>query len=304
MTMASDYQQLQEDAQKKIAAGNIEAAIEQLEQAYTLEQTFEVNQQLVQYYYEHEQLQTATDLIKEFVADYVQGTESQQSLYVDVCVRANYFIDARQFVAQLPVNNQLPYVETIIEAENRYRDDQHTALVTNQKAFFHLSEVPMGQQSRAISKAKQLPLQEFVFSARGILVDPFAYQLTRVSVLDELMKLAVVEPVDMLTLIETKINIKPSDIKALEQQPIVIEVMGRLAESPLANDPSQYLVLEQQFRLCLMLLMPNFDEAIGDVQTWMEQTLLMFGFEFQTDKTETETQKIWREGLSNALLKL
>ncbi|MBM7618121.1 hypothetical protein JOC36_001723 [Weissella uvarum] len=296
------YQNLVNQGQQAEQAQDVEEAILAYEQAYSEEQTFEVNQKLASLYLKHEQYEAAMQLVREQTGAYFTADGQAQQIYLACCLAANVFIEARQLVAHNPeLQDKIPEIEA---AEAKYRTEQQATLKENQKAFYHLSDNPMGFQSQVIKAAMKLPLEEFMFSAKSILIDPFAHQLTRVSVLEELIKLQINEAVEMKNLIGETEQVIPAEILPFEQQPVVIEILNRLEQSPLASDPSQFIVLKQQFTLCLMLLMPDFSAAISDVQTWMEQTLKMFGMEFMTQREETQAQQAWREQLSEALMAL
>jgi len=297
-----DSAELQKLGNQAIAEGDDEHALMYFEEAYSKEQSFALNIKLAELYTQHEQNELANDLVHEYVAEYGSSTIEAQRIFINACLNANAFIDARQFIYMNHLDSG--FLEQVTESENHFRDTQQAAVLEIKKSFYHLSDAPMGQQSQIVRRAKHLPRPEFLFCAKYILIDPFAHQLSRVSVLEELMKLGVSEEIEMMSLIGQHERVVPNQIPFLTQQSKFKAVMNLLANSPLANDPTQFEILKQQVNLCLMLMMPNLDQAISDVKVWTEQTLLMFGMEFSTTDTESGAQKEWRDALNQALMTL
>ncbi|RRG17397.1 hypothetical protein D3P96_07910 [Weissella viridescens] len=297
-----DKAELQKLGDQALAENDDEHALMYFEEAYRKEQTFDLNVKLAKLYLQQEQNEAANDLVHEYSTEYGQSDPEKQQLYIESCLKSSAFIDARQFIYLNHLHSNL--VEQITVAEADFRENQQTALLENQKAFYHLSDAPMGQQSQVVRRAKHLPLTEFLFCAKYILIDPFAHQLSRVSVLEELMKLGVEEQINMINLLGSQEAIVPKQIPFLAQQNKFKAIMDLLEKSPLANDPTQFEILKQQINLCLMLMMPNLDQAILDVKVWTEQTLLMFGMEFMTNTEEVGVQKEWRDALNQALMTL
>lgn len=139
--------------------------------------------------------------------------------------------------------------------------------------FYQLAAGDLLQQRMAYEESKALPKRSWVKAATHLLVDPFVKPIVRVTLLEDLRKLKVSEPVWFQWLIGEPRQLTPTDLRPLEDEIVNQKALKTLKAQLGSVDPVSAQLQVESLRIQLALLYPFADEAVADWQTWVALNL-------------------------------
>ncbi|MDT3391931.1 MAG: hypothetical protein LIR22_06360, partial [Bacillota bacterium] len=144
-------------------------AIDYLQAAYELKQTFAVNVLLVTALLADEQYQQAATLAQEQASAYLDSQDAGR-LYLTALCKTHDFIGIRK-LCHLQPGKPAPtlcaqHLTLVEQAEKLYRQQATQQIKELQKALYQLSAVPIYEQLNLAKRAQQLPQTEFVLASR------------------------------------------------------------------------------------------------------------------------------------------
>lgn len=272
-------------------AGDFQAAVDLFEEAYQLEQTLDLNHALVKSLDQSEQYAQAYRIATELPWHAYESRETQE-LFINVALHAEQPIAARKMLARY-VGNPDDMLQGINQVEQQLRVEQSVKVKTLTREFYHLGEASLVAQQQRLQEYDQLPLDEYVFGAKGVLMDPFAHALTRATVFASLQALQYEHAIDMLNVLGETETIVPAKVKKLEKMTSYQTIQKEFIEQETQMDPIMWQGLVQQNQLMLQIMYPFIDEVIDAPVDWLVNLQdMMMG---QSEGYSATKQGRWQE---------
>ena len=288
-----ETQALIDRAQLEMKQENWHDAAETLADLYESLQTFDINNRLVTALFMDKQYQLASSYADDFLAEYLDD-ETHFRMIVALAVQNQSFVYAQQ-LAMLwdDEQTQSEILDEIRTAENHAKETMATTLATISRQFYHMSDYDLDAQRNRYEAARRLPVADFVIGAKFLLVDPFALPLIRATLLEDLQKLDIQEPVQYRWLDEQLYTIRLDQINPLTSSEVFEKIATLIDDRLGQEDPVALEMLAHQMRLELTLLYPQTDDVIIDADSWVDSSLdRYYG---QSNHTEVGLQKYWHD---------
>lgn len=184
--------------------------------------------------------------------------------YLGALIATNNFIVAWKTLASADQQMKIPAMVTRLEeAEVRYQEDFPQSVRADERYFYHLGDRQLADQIKAIKQAYHLPQKNYIRAASFNLVDPYLNQLTRVSILKDLVDLRVERELDFIWLDEKSYRVVPAQIDTSRLRK---ELMRLIEQSA---DPVQAELLIQQAGLMYDLAFPFPERVFATAAGWL-----------------------------------
>lgn len=291
---------LTSDAQAAFDSGDYQQAVDLYEAAYQLEQTVALNMAFVKSLDAAEQYAQAYRIATELPWS-AYKTEESQVRFIRVALHAGQPISAHKMLVKFNSDSH-ELEELISQTEQILRDEQAVKIKTMTREFYHLGEATLTEQQQRLQEYDQLPLDEYVFGAKGILTDPFAHPLTRATVFASLQQLNIADAIDMLSVLGEVQAVKPNDFTSLQEMTVYKAVQKLLIEQEPQMDPVMWQGIAQQTELMLQIMYPFLDDGIDQVDDWVANLQAMMMGEL-TAKMDTK-QGEWQQATIQAMTEI
>lgn len=291
--LTPEIQEMMTRAQIEMKQENWHDAAETLTIVYEALATFDINYRLVTALFMDEQYQLAASYADDFLLSYLEE-ETDFRMLVALAIQNQNFVYAQQLVMLWQDNTvQASILEEIRTAEVRAKAAMTTTFQTIARQFYHLSDYSIIEQRDRYESARHLPVAEFIVGARYLLVDPFATPIIRATLLEDLQKLRVSEPVQYRWLDDNLYTIQLDELPLLTDSEIFEEIADYLDEKVGHDDPIALDLLAQQVRFELTLLYPRVTEVVTDPESWVDASIDQY-YE-RHNLSEMAEQKKWHE---------
>lgn len=291
--LTPEMQQLMARAQTEMKQENWHDAAETLATVYETLATFDINYRLVTALSMDEQYQLAASYADDFLMDYL-ASEPDFRMIVALAVQNQNFVYAQQLAMLWQDDTiQADVLAEIRVAEDHARVDMANTFQTIARQFYHLSDYSITEQRDRYESARHLPVAEFIVGACYLLVDPYATPIIRATLLEDLQKLQVSEPVQYRWLDDNLYTIQLAELPLLTDSEIFEVIADYLDEKVGQDDPIALEMLAQQVRFELTLLYPRVDEVVTDPEGWVEASIDQY-YE-RHNFSEMAEQKKWHE---------
>lgn len=276
-------------------------ALDALDEAYDLKQTPAINQMLTRVLLADGQYKTAQLFADEFIDSYLATNETAQ-LYVTVALHNQQFLVAREFIMWLPEAQRADLMAQVVTAEMTARQTQQATITTIARHFYHLSDGDAISQRERLIAADKLPLDEYLVGARFVLLDPFLTAISRVSVLDRLRRLRVMQSVDMVWLDGRTLTVVPAQLESIENMVRYQAIVTELQSYERTVGPAMVHGLAEQVRLMLMIAYPVLERVAIEPKSWVASLIAeSLGNAMPEEAVE---QREWRAKLQAEMLAL
>lgn len=276
-------------------------ALDALDEAYDLKQTPAINQMLTRVLLADGQYKTAQLFADEFIDSYLATNETAQ-LYVTVALHNQQFLVAREFIMWLPEAQRADLMAQVVTAEMTARQTQQATITTIARHFYHLSDGDAISQRERLIAADKLPLDEYLVGARFVLLDPFLTAISRVSVLDRLRRLRVMQSVDMVWLDGRTLTVVPAQLESIENMVRYQAIVTELQSYERTVGPAMVHGLAEQVRLMLMIAYPVLERVAIEPKSWVAGLIAeSLGNAMPEEAVE---QREWRAKLQAEMLAL
>lgn len=242
--------------------GKRDQAIQMLERLDAKAPANRIAELLNHFYIANQQYPEALQLVANQSANFLH----QPAIFADylqALIATNNFIVAWKALGTVDQRVAAPLAEQLQQAEARYQADFPESVRADERHFYHLGDRKMTDQIKAITQAYHLPRENYVRAASYNLVDPYLSQLTRVSILKDLVALQVTRELDFIWLDEQKYRVVPSKINA---EHLRNELMRLIEQS---SDPVQAALLTQQGGLMYDLAFPFPKRIFTSAAGWL-----------------------------------
>lgn len=237
-------------AEENDRKGNIDAAIQNLEEALRNGRSKEIILYLCRLYRKNKQGDRAYTLIKE-----EPDLFSDQQIYQEYCqiLSANhFFIEALQL--ERLSGKELPVKVTAADIEK-------------QKVIMDLFKRQKSITQWDYEQLLKLDLVNFKSFAQSLLLDPSQNFAVRLSLCEDLVRLKIKENIKIIILGEEK-QFVPADTLLLEKSPIYREIVSGIG-SKFRNNPSQLPVMLGEINLILGSLYPKLSSYIDEPDSFL-----------------------------------
>lgn len=291
--LTPEMQALMTRAQTEMKQENWHDAAESLTVIYETIATFDINYRLVTALFMDEQYQLAASYADDFLLNYLEE-ETDFRMLVALAIQNQNFVYAQQLVMLWQDETvQAAVLSDIRDAEVRAKTTMAATFQTIARQFYHLSDYSIMEQRDRYESARHLPVDEFIVGARYLLVDPFATPIIRATLLEDLQKLQVAEPVQYRWLDDEIYTIALNQLPLLTDSEIFEEIADYLDEKVGQDDPIALDLLAQQVRFELTLLYPRVTEVVTDPEGWVDASIDQY-YE-RRNLSEMAEQRKWHE---------
>lgn len=291
--LTPEMQALMTRAQTEMKQENWHDAAESLTVIYETIATFDINYRLVTALFMDEQYQLAASYADDFLLNYLEE-ETDFRMLVALAIQNQNFVYAQQLVMLWQDETvQAAVLSDIRDAEVRAKTTMAATFQTIARQFYHLSDYSIMEQRDRYESARHLPVDEFIVGARYLLVDPFAIPIIRATLLEDLQKLQVAEPVQYRWLDDEIYTIALNQLPLLTDSEIFEEIADYLDEKVGQDDPIALDLLAQQVRFELTLLYPRVTEVVTDPEGWVDASIDQY-YE-RRNLSEMAEQRKWHE---------
>ncbi len=291
--LTPEMQALMTRAQTEMKQENWHDAAESLTVIYETIATFDINYRLVTALFMDEQYQLAASYADDFLLNYLEE-ETDFRMLVALAIQNQNFVYAQQLVMLWEDETvQAAVLSDIRDAEVRAKTTMAATFQTIARQFYHLSDYSIMEQRDRYESARHLPVDEFIVGARYLLVDPFATPIIRATLLEDLQKLQVAEPVQYRWLDDEIYTIALNQLPLLTDSEIFEEIADYLDEKVGQDDPIALDLLAQQVRFELTLLYPRVTEVVTDPEGWVDASIDQY-YE-RRNLSEMAEQRKWHE---------
>lgn len=291
--LTPEMQALMTRAQTEMKQENWHDAAESLTVIYETIATFDINYRLVTALFMDEQYQLAASYADDFLLNYLEE-ETDFRMLVALAIQNQNFVYAQQLVMLWEDETvQTAVLSDIRDAEVRAKTTMAATFQTIARQFYHLSDYSIMEQRDRYESARHLPVDEFIVGARYLLVDPFATPIIRATLLEDLQKLQVAEPVQYRWLDDEIYTIALNQLPLLTDSEIFEEIADYLDEKVGQDDPIALDLLAQQVRFELTLLYPRVTEVVTDPEGWVDASIDQY-YE-RRNLSEMAEQRKWHE---------
>lgn len=291
--LTPEMQALMTRAQTEMKQENWHDAAESLTVIYETIATFDMNYRLVTALFMDEQYQLAASYADDFLLNYLEE-ETDFRMLVALATQNQNFVYAQQLVMLWQDETvQAAVLSEIRDAEVRAKTTMATTFQTIARQFYHLSDYSIMEQRDRYESARHLPVDEFIVGARYLLVDPFATPIIRATLLEDLQKLHVADPVQYRWLDDEIYTIALNQLPLLTDSEIFEEIADYLDEKVGQDDPIALDLLAQQVRFELTLLYPRVTEVVTDPEGWVDASIDQY-YE-RRNLSEMAEQRKWHE---------
>lgn len=275
-------------------------AVELFEEAYQLEQNQDINARFVACLEAAEQFEYAYRIATERAwQSYVDVAE--QEMFMRIALRVNRPIAARKMLSQFK-GDEARWRTTIEASENDSRYNEQTRIKQMTREFYHLGQATLTEQQRMLVDMDQLPLTEYVFSAKGVLTDPFSNPLIRAAIFESLQHLKYSEDIHMLSVLGDERVVNAAETDALIEMSTYKEIMERLFDLENEMDPVMWQGVHQQTQLMLQMMYPFVDDGVENVDDWLNDIqVMMFGI---GEVRSQPDQKHWQQAIFQAMTEI
>lgn len=267
---------------------------------YQARQTAELNRYLATSLYHDQQFLAAEQIAAENDRAYLidQRWFTQR---LTIALKNQQFIFARQWChlpeAQVWAQAGLAQVVT---AEDQARQTLGATQRVIAKQFYHLGDTDLAEQQRRIKRAQQLPLREFLRGVQYLLVDPFLHPLLRATLLEELSRLQLDQPVRLQWLDDQIYTVETAKLGPVAAGPAAQAALTYLTTQFAQTNPGLVANVRQTLNLQLMLLYPFADKVLTAPEAWIDY---LAGRPVQTaiSPEQAKQLKTWQKRLGKHL---
>lgn len=263
-------------------------AIHILETENELKQDDELIRVLIHFYVENKQFKAAIELIRDQPAKFIEQKNTFRD-YFEALVQTKIFSLARKELFNYyeeTTPDLKKYLNFLENQENEYAIAFPKTMKENERDFYHLGDKRVIQQAAVIEKAYYLPWSNFKRAAKFNLVDPFLNQITRVSILKDLVLMRLEEPVRFIWIDEKEYEVFPKDLLGTDE---MWKKIKKAIEN--YNDPVQSEMLQQQAELLYELSYPFSKRVLPTSEEWLTALKKQF-FEGKDIKAFKELNQI------------
>lgn len=231
------------------------------QQAYSIEASPQVNKNYVLSLYKTRQFVKAEKIGMEYPENYLAEVNSFY-FFLTILLLNNSYILAHKFIALANPSWQAIAKQRTAEAEQLSRDTTGQTLLSLTRQFRNIAESSLPEQNKLLEKANQLPLKEYLTTAKYLLVNPDTNQFLRVSLLETLKAVDLQESLEFIWLDHQKYQVIANQLPQIEEIEEYQQVMTFVRESFDSRLDAKQII--DSIKLQLRLMYPYLDRVLTD----------------------------------------
>lgn len=263
-------------AQQALDQENWIEALSIYEELYQIEQSADVNRQLVSLAVRLEQFQLGEQYLLDNIDAYLDNKSDIDNVIL-IFTRNQNYIMCREIIMR--INNLTLYQyanDLITKTEDEARQILSSTFKTRMREFKYLGLHEFAQQYQGYQVGLQLPLKEHVAIARALLLDEDVSELIRITILASFVSLKIPGEVDFLWLDQAIYTRDLTNtIPSLATKTAFI-IQDTLYDELEDSDPVTLSALEQNIVLRIRASFPFIDEVITDPVNWTKYQIARF----------------------------
>lgn len=252
-------------------------AIQHLEAAYRLNQSFDIHRLLVICYIEHHDFTQAKETIRERLYDYTSDHEGRM-IYLSVLKQTHEFVTAHMFIHDYQaidpeLTEQLPLLQRDEEYLYAYHAEKYRHIMEEMHQL--ATKSPMEQQ-QIVKNALYLPVKYYKQVVLPLLVSRSVNVLIRAHLLENLHHLDYKKQVSYLLFNGEQITVVPAKLQDMLNSKSYVQLETQI-EIELASKPDMKRLLLQELPLMFAILYPYPEHFIHNTERFLHAMLYRYG---------------------------
>lgn len=254
-----------------------EKAIPPLEEAYHMNQSYDIHRLLVICYMEVNDWKKAKQLFCEKYHDYV-STHDGRIIYLNLLTHTHEFVTAKMFINDFKEIDQeltsfLPALQRDEEYLYSYHQEQYNTLI-DQLTTLH--DVYYMEQYEIIKQSLYLPVHLFVEYTIPLLTNDHIHIVIRASLLENLQRLGCNRVVPYLLFNGEIIDVVPEKLTNIMNSKSYVQLEAQI-EIELAKQPDMKVILLKELPLIFSVLYPVPEQFIRNSKRFLQAMLYRYG---------------------------
>lgn len=263
-------------AQQALDQENWLEALSVYEELYQIEQSADVNRQLVNLTVRLEQFQLGEQYLLDNVDAYLDNKDDIDNLIL-IFMRNQNYIMCREIINRINNLSLYQYANDLVtKEEEKARQILSGTFKTRMREFKYLGLHKFAQQYQGYQTGLQLPLKEHVAIARTLLIDEDVSELVRITILASFVSLKITGEVDFLWLDQKLYTRDLTDTVPSLATKTAFVIQDTLYDELEDSDPVTLVALEQNIILRIRASFPFIDEVITDPVNWTKYQIARF----------------------------
>lgn len=252
-------------------------AIPPLEEAYRLNQSFDIHRLLVICYMESHQYGEAKAVLRERLYDYTSNHEGRM-IYLRLLIKTHEFITARMFIHEYKsIDAQLVDQLSTIQRDEEYLYSYHQEeyqIIMEQ--LHQIATKPMAEQQKIVKDALYLPVKYYEKVILPLLVSPQVNILIRAHLLETLHRLGCNRTIAYLLFNGQEVMVIPEELQDMFNSKSYVQLQTQI-EIELASKPDMKKLLLKELPLMFSILYPYPERFIHSTHRFLHAMLYRYG---------------------------
>ena len=262
-----------------------EKAIAPLEEAYQMNQSYDIHRLLVICYMEVSNFTHAKELFKEKYHDYVSNHEGR-IIYIKLLQHTHEFVTAHMFINDFKEIDQelleyLPLLQRDEEYLSSYHQEEYVELAKQMKT---LSEVSYLEQYQRIKRSLYLPVKQFIHCSLPLLTNPHVHIVIRSSLLENLQRLHCKRRISYLLFNGETVEVMPYELQGILNSKSYVQLEAQI-EIELDKQPDMKAILLRELPLIFSVIYPLPEHFIRNTRRFLQAMLYRYGMTAQKENT-------------------
>lgn len=281
--MDDNLKKIIEQAEEAFDQGNWVEATDLYTQAYSMQQSFDINRGLAASLLNQKRPGDAEAVILDYFNYYLSEPETAE-LALDVVLENNDFLLANQmlnYYATNPSPNIRPdilddFVKRINIAEDRHERSFKPEKEKISARLLSIVTESTTEQIQLLRKLREFNKADYIKNAKILLGNPLLHPLLKSEALENLLKLGVDEDVDISFYGENK-TCNPSKLMPIMSTDVYLKMCDELGKLLTDENETQIENFKGELSLYAAFVYPFGDEIIKTPELWTKAMLLRYG---------------------------
>ncbi|AKP66453.1 tetratricopeptide repeat protein [Companilactobacillus ginsenosidimutans] len=284
MDDSDNLKKILEQADDAFDKGNWEEAVDYYSQAYSIKQSFSINQGLAAALLNQKNADQAESVILDYFNYYLSDPEAAK-LAVDIVVENNDYLLANQMIHFYDENKLSTIKGSFVDefkARVKLSEERHSRSFKPRMAVItgkinSIVTMNVVDQIQLIRSLREFDKDNYLSCVKLLLLNPLLHPLLKSEVLENIFKLGVDETVNISFYGETK-TCNPSRLKPIMSTDVYLAMCDEL-EKILMNSENEVQVenLRSELSLYAAMVYPFGAEIIKKPSLWTKVFLLRYG---------------------------
>ncbi|MFH5810920.1 tetratricopeptide repeat protein [Companilactobacillus sp. FL22-1] len=283
MDDSDNLKKIIEQAEEAFDQGDWDQATDLYTQAYSMQQSFNINRGLAASLLNQKRPGDAEAVILDYFNYYLSEPETAE-LALDIILENNDFLLANQML-NFYDTNQPPQIKPEFVDDFKKRiaiaEDRHERSFKPEKEniirrLLSIVTEPTSEQIQLLRKLREFNKEDYIKNSKILLGNPLLHPLLKSEALENLLKLGVDEEVDISFYGENK-TCNPSTLMPIMSTSVYLKMCDELEKLLTDENETQMENFKGELSLYAAFVYPFGDEIIKTPELWTKAMLLRYG---------------------------